>query len=62
MALLSPVAREVIMNIVLLHNEDDDCQQPIIITMAMEHRTGMWGPVVQWLVQRFRSERLRVRF
>ena len=21
----------------------------------------MWGPVVQWLVQRFRSERLRVR-
>ena len=22
---------------------------------------GVWGPVVQWLVQRFRSERLRVR-
>ena len=26
----------------------------------LELRLSVWGPVVQWLVQRFRSERLRV--
>ena len=28
---------------------------------SLWHHVALWGPVVQWLVQRFRSERLRVR-